>query len=214
MFRLHNFPLKSPNSQVEGYFQIRVDERGGSGSSLEIGRLPFLCFGKARGTHQRVWLFCTNWCTNLTKIHLSFYQESYSVHVWIFTPTIFTNWCTDSTKIRLVYKVLSNLPWCQKDFHSAHIHSASLHSASPHTLSPYWLPPTLLICPTLFSQITTWNFPIFTQLLVRSFHSANDCIHQNPHNHDSHNAHHHHNDFLCEGSFNGVRDGNWLRQNI
>ena len=94
LFCLRNFPLESPNSQVEGYLfkafgfelieKVTGKEKGKKNKKrwhclLSLNwTFTFPMFRRARGTHQWVWLLCTNWCTNSTKIHLS-YQESYSV---------------------------------------------------------------------------------------------------------------------------------------
>ena len=90
LFCLRNFPLESPNSQVEGYLfkafgfelieKVTEKEKGKRWHCLLSlnWTFTFPMFRRARGTHQWVWLLCTNWCTNSTKIHLS-YQESYSV---------------------------------------------------------------------------------------------------------------------------------------
>ena len=218
-------------------------------------------FRRARGTHQWVWLLCTNWCTNSTKIHLS-YQESY--------PVVY---------LGLLCLTRHLLCTCV-DIHSAHFHSSfgciftrpSLLSLSQavlidaptvlklhlvykvhpirFSLSPSPSNKPLFTHPILFTWLlsaSSTSFcpsPDFSNTFLVSqqppnFYSApckeclltwssNNCIYHNSHNHNHHNPHnhnqnhnhnhhnspHHRNDFLCAGSLNGVRDGDWLRQNI
>ena len=145
-----------------------------------------------------------------------------------FTQPSCTNWCTNRTKAppslqSAPDKIFTQpLSIQQALIHSPHIiHLASLRFF--HQLLPLsWFFQHFLVSqqpPNFYSApckecLLTW--------------SSNNCIYHNSHNHNHHNPHnqnqnhnhnhhnspHHRNDFLCAGSLNGVRDGDWLRQNI
>ena len=167
LFCLRNFPLESPNSQVEGYLfkafgfelieKVTEKEKGWHCLLSLNWTFTFPMFRRARGTHQWVWLLCTNWCTNSTKIHLS-YQESY--------PVVYLG----------LLCLTRHLLCTSVDIHSAHFHSSfgciftrpSLLSLSQAVLIDA---PTVLklhlvykVPPIRFSlSLSPFNKPLFTQ---------------------------------------------------